>query len=404
MCFSTAPIRTRRPNINVITGLGEHRSEAMRVRSPRDNYNVNANVDYAVTLDQTLRFGFGPQHRRQPQHGHRPVGRGRARLRDGQHQRLFPRPADRPAGPPRVPSHARAIRLDRHGEQVRRRSAHRPRARRVHQRRRAGPRRTTRAHDGVRPATSTTSAAITPSAPACRSMPRGGDRTTGRTISAPTPSRAWSPTTLERPRSYTQRIGDPNVKYENYQGAFYVQDDIRVRRNFTVSGGLRYEAQTHAKDYDNVMPRLGITWAPFTGGQTTLRASWGIFHDWFSDEHLRADSAGGRRSAAGNRHRQSAVSGLQRAVAAGGARQSLPDERRRGAAALHARQPRPRPAMADVTGGVHLFAMCVVARWRAATISMRRSTGPAPIRSSATSSRWCPTRARGSISCSRTSP
>ena len=47
------------PNINVITGLGEHRSEAMRVRSPRDNYNLNANVDYAATLDQTLRFGFG---------------------------------------------------------------------------------------------------------------------------------------------------------------------------------------------------------------------------------------------------------------------------------------------------------------------------------------------------------
>ena len=47
------------PNINVVTGLGEHRSEAMRVRSPRDNYNLNANVDYAVTLDQTLRFGFG---------------------------------------------------------------------------------------------------------------------------------------------------------------------------------------------------------------------------------------------------------------------------------------------------------------------------------------------------------
>ncbi|HEX6215797.1 MAG TPA: carboxypeptidase-like regulatory domain-containing protein, partial [Vicinamibacterales bacterium] len=47
------------PNINIITGPGEHRSEAMRVRSPRDNYNLNANVDYAVTLDQTLRFGFG---------------------------------------------------------------------------------------------------------------------------------------------------------------------------------------------------------------------------------------------------------------------------------------------------------------------------------------------------------
>jgi hypothetical protein len=27
---------------------------------------------------------------------------------------------------------------------------------------------------------------------------------------------------------------------------------------------------------------MGVTYAPFTGGQTTLRASWGIFHDWLS--------------------------------------------------------------------------------------------------------------------------
>ena len=96
-----------------------------------------------------------------------------------------------------------------------------------------------------------------------------------------------------RPRSYTRRIGDPNLKYENYQGALYVQDDVRVRRNLTLSAGLRYEAQTHVNDYDNVMPRFGITWAPFTGGQTTLRASWGIFHDWFSmntyEQTLRVD-------------------------------------------------------------------------------------------------------------------
>jgi hypothetical protein len=96
-----------------------------------------------------------------------------------------------------------------------------------------------------------------------------------------------------RPRSYTQRIGDPNLEYTNYQGAVYAQDDIRVRRNLTLSAGLRYEAQTHAKDYDNLMPRFGVTWAPFTAGQTTLRASWGVFHDWFStntyEQTLRVD-------------------------------------------------------------------------------------------------------------------
>ena len=95
------------------------------------------------------------------------------------------------------------------------------------------------------------------------------------------------------PRSYTRRVGDPNLQYENFQGAVYVQDDIRVRRNLTLSGGVRYEAQTHVEDSNNVMPRFGVTWSPGTAGLTTLRASWGIFHDWFSmttyEQTLRVD-------------------------------------------------------------------------------------------------------------------
>ena len=72
-----------------------------------------------------------------------------------------------------------------------------------------------------------------------------------------------------------------------------MQDDIRVRRNLTLSGGVRYEAQTHVDDSNNVMPRFGITWSPGTTGVTTLRGSWGMFHDWFSmttyEQTLRVD-------------------------------------------------------------------------------------------------------------------
>ncbi|HEX6972999.1 MAG TPA: carboxypeptidase regulatory-like domain-containing protein [Vicinamibacterales bacterium] len=85
-----------------------------------------------------------------------------------------------------------------------------------------------------------------------------------------------------RPRSYTQRIGDPRVKYTNVQGGFYVQDDIKVRKGLTVTGGVRYEAQTHVPDLLNFAPRAGLTWAPFKSGKTTLRGSWGIFYDWLS--------------------------------------------------------------------------------------------------------------------------
>ncbi len=85
-----------------------------------------------------------------------------------------------------------------------------------------------------------------------------------------------------RPRSYTRRIGDPLIEYSNMQANFYFQDDVRIRRGLTITPGVRYEVQTHLSDYDSVMPRIGITWAPFKSGRTTLRASWGIFHDWIS--------------------------------------------------------------------------------------------------------------------------
>jgi hypothetical protein len=82
------------------------------------------------------------------------------------------------------------------------------------------------------------------------------------------------------PRSYTRRIGDPALSYTNVQGGVYFQDDIKIRKNFTVTGGVRYEAQTHVPDALNFAPRAGFTWAPFKAGKTTLRGSWGMFYDW----------------------------------------------------------------------------------------------------------------------------
>ena len=95
------------------------------------------------------------------------------------------------------------------------------------------------------------------------------------------------------PRSYTIRTGDPNIAYTNLQAGMYVQDDIRIRKNLTVSPGVRYEAQTHLSDYNNFGPRLGLTWSPGKSGKTTLRGSAGIFYDWlFSniyEQTLRVD-------------------------------------------------------------------------------------------------------------------
>jgi len=96
-----------------------------------------------------------------------------------------------------------------------------------------------------------------------------------------------------QPSNYTRRVGDPRLSYRMFQAAFYVQDDIRPIKNLTISAGVRYELQTHVDDKANLGPRVGITWAPFKSGQTTLRGSAGIFYDWLPnavyEQTLRVD-------------------------------------------------------------------------------------------------------------------
>src|SRR6185295_15170692 len=67
------------------------------------------------------------------------------------------------------------------------------------------------------------------------------------------------------------------------QLGLYVQDDVRVRKDLTVSGGLRQEFQTHIGGL-NLAPRGGFTWAPTRNGKTTVRAGAGIFFDWLETQ------------------------------------------------------------------------------------------------------------------------
>jgi len=67
-------------------------------------------------------------------------------------------------------------------------------------------------------------------------------------------------------------------------GVFY-QDDWRVRPNFTLSLGLRYETQTNIHDWRDLAPRVGFAWSPgATGanagrGKTVIRGGFGMFYD-----------------------------------------------------------------------------------------------------------------------------
>ena len=79
-------------------------------------------------------------------------------------------------------------------------------------------------------------------------------------------------------RTYTRRVGNPEVSYTQYQAGWYAQDDIRLTRNLQVSLGLRQELQTHVNDKWNLAPRAAFTW---TVAKTNVRGGWGVFYDWF---------------------------------------------------------------------------------------------------------------------------
>jgi hypothetical protein len=111
-----------------------------------------------------------------------------------------------------------------------------------------------------------------------------------------------------QPRSVVRTIGNPTVEYSDVRVGAYVQDDIRLRKNFVLSPGVRYEAQAHVPDRTNWAPRFGLNWASSgepgqAGGRgggagqarTTFRFSWGLFYDWLGvldyERTLRFDGA-----------------------------------------------------------------------------------------------------------------
>ena len=95
-----------------------------------------------------------------------------------------------------------------------------------------------------------------------------------------------------RPNTFTQRLGQVDTQFTQYQLGVYWQDDVRIRRTLSLSVGVRQELQNHVDDAINLMPRVGFTWNAF-GSRTVVRGGYGIFHDWYDsnlhDQTLRVD-------------------------------------------------------------------------------------------------------------------
>ena len=266
------------PNINAALPSGV-RSEAMLVRMPREFVNVNGNLDYALTKDQVLRVAFNRNTN---------VSRNQGIGAYDFVERAFS-----------TENTNYNFRLQEAG----------PLGRRFFM--------NTRLFVGWNDSVSI-SAVEAPTIRVNDAFTRGGQQVSGgrraRTVNVAsdldyvrsihsvrmgiTADAAWQASdnfnnylgtytfeSLEafeagRALSYTRRIGDPNIDYFNFQGALYIQDDIRVRPGLTLSPGLRYEIQTHVRDYNSLGPRFGVTWSPFRNGRTSVRASAGIFYDW----------------------------------------------------------------------------------------------------------------------------
>ena len=390
---------------NIYAATADGHAQAAPIRRPSDRINFNGRLDHALTKAHTLRANF-----QQNGNDQRNLGVGgfdlpeRAFVADDRRQHaaavgeraagadLFGEIA--PAGAP----------TGRPTSLVATRSADRPRARRLHRRRRAA---------GRRPAQPPTSS--------------GRPTSTGRAAGTRSASARWSRAAGTAATTATNYLGTFTfASLEDYEAGTAVELHAAHRQSagrvLALAGRPLHPGRlARAQEPDAERrpapgapdaPRrstgtwrraAGFTWSPFKNGKTTVRGGGGIFYEWLEAGHLRADAARRRRPPAGSRRHQSRAIPIRSAAASPG-----------GPAAeqVHARR-RPGDADARAWANVGLsqqfsptFGMNVelqphdaAATGCAAATSTRRIDGVRPDPASATSRRSSRPRACAALRC-----
>jgi hypothetical protein len=92
-----------------------------------------------------------------------------------------------------------------------------------------------------------------------------------------------------KPSQFSITTGTPTQKASVTDIGLYAEDDWKVRPNFTVSYGLRFETQNHIHNKINFAPRVALSYGIGGGGKppkTVLRAGYGIFYNRFTYDLL----------------------------------------------------------------------------------------------------------------------
>ena len=127
------------------------------------------------------------------------------------------------------------------------------------------------------------------------------------TTSAPTSSRASTPSRRGTPRSYTRRIGDPNIELHERAGRRLHPGRHQGPEELTVTGGVRYEAQTHVPTTAELRAARRRHLGAVQERQDDAARQLGHLLRLAVDRHLRADAAGRRLPPARAEHHQSVV-------------------------------------------------------------------------------------------------